>query len=954
MRRLYSTVLIVFVAFMAGRAQVVTTEPAFPTKEDAVTVYFDATQGNQGMMDYTGDVYAHTGVLTTESTAGNDWKYVKTKWGENTPETKLTRVSANLYSLAIAPSIREFYGVPETDTITHMAYVFRSPDNAYTGRDVGGADIFVEVYGEGLNINIVSPSATVTIVKQNDPLDFLAISNNADTMALFVDGVFIKGVGATGELSQPLPTDQLGEKKVVIWAANTEEEKRDSVVYFVRGDPVTKALPDNIRDGINYISDTSAILSFFAPGKTFVFAIGDFSDWYPMETFFMKKTPDGERFWTEITNLEPGKIYRYYYYVEGPGTLPSFNRYSDPYSDILLDPSSHKYISETTYPGITGLISGLEGIQYSVIQTGQTPFQWKVNDFNPPEKTDLVIYELLLRDFLAAHDWKTLADTLDYLEELGINAIELMPFNEFSGNESWGYNPIHYFAPDMYYGPGDDLKMFVDECHSRGIAVIQDVVFNHVDKPSTIASLYFDENEYPSSDNPWLNEDFDPDDPNGWYQCRHPYSVFFDFDHSSIHTQRFMDRNLRHWMESYRIDGFRFDLTKGFTQKSTYLGTDAFGNAQYDESEASAYDSERISYLKRMADSIWAFKENAYVILEHFCDNSEEKELANYGMMIWGNSNYNYRKAVAGYNNSGESNFSWISHKVRGWDNPHLVGYMESHDEERLIVEALTYGRSSGDYTIRDMNTALKRVELAATFFFTIPGPKMIWQFGELGYNYSIDYNCRVCNKPIRWDYYNNGRRKRLCQVFSALIHLRISEPAFKTDDFTLNVSGAVKRIELTHEDMNVRIIGNFDVISLDADPNFSKTGKWYEYFSGDSLTVTNVNGPLSLNPGEYRLYTTKKLGDPGITADIPDREPYTEHWNVYPNPVREILYFDNLYADAEITVTDIFGKVVKSARAGTVADGFDMSDIGPGIYVVTLKTRDYKSVQAKVLKIND
>ena len=69
-----------------------------------------------------------------------------------------------------------------------------------------------------------------------------------------------------------------------------------------------------------------------------------------------------------------------------------------------------------------------------------------------------MIYELLVRDFVAAHDWKTLQDTLSYLKRLGINAIEIMPFNEFEGNESWGYNPDFYFAPDKYYGTENALK----------------------------------------------------------------------------------------------------------------------------------------------------------------------------------------------------------------------------------------------------------------------------------------------------------------------------------------------------------------------------------------------------------------------------------------------------------------------------------------------------------------
>ena len=100
---------------------------------------------------------------------------------------------------------------------------------------------------------------------------------------------------------------------------------------------------------------------------------------------------------------------------------------------------------------------------------------------------------MLLRDFLAAHDWNTLTDTLDYFTELGINAIELMPVSEFEGNESWGYNPSFYFAADKYYGPASDLKVFIDSCHGQGIAVILDMVLNHSYGQSPLVQLYFDE-----------------------------------------------------------------------------------------------------------------------------------------------------------------------------------------------------------------------------------------------------------------------------------------------------------------------------------------------------------------------------------------------------------------------------------------------------------------------------
>jgi 1,4-alpha-glucan branching enzyme len=217
------------------------------------------------------------------------------------------------------------------------------------------------------------------------------------------------------------------------------------------------------------------------------------------------------------------------------------------------------------------------------------------------------------------------------------------------------------------------------------------------------------------------------------------YSWGYDFNHQSMETQLFVDRVFQYWLTEFRIDGFRLDFTRGFTNRPGSSG---------------AYDASRIAILKRITDRIWQTDSTAFVIIEHLVDdNNELKNLADYGLLLWGNMNYHYNEATMGYNESGKSNFSSVSYKARGWSEPALVGYMESHDEERLMYKNLLYGNSSGDYQIRDLPTALSRMKAAAAFFFTVPGPKMMWQFGELGFDYSIDYNGRLGRKPIRWDY---------------------------------------------------------------------------------------------------------------------------------------------------------------------------------------------------------
>ncbi|MBE0551178.1 MAG: T9SS type A sorting domain-containing protein, partial [Ignavibacterium sp.] len=394
--------------------------------------------------------------------------------------------------------------------------------------------------------------------------------------------------------------------------------------------------------------------------------------------------------------------------------------------------------------------------------------------------------------------------------------------------------------------------------------------------------------------------------------AKHPFNVFNDFNHESYATKYFVDRVNEYWLTKFKFDGFRFDLSKGFTQTyNTDVG--AWG----------AYDQTRINILTRMADKIWDVDSTAYVILEHFAANNEEIVLSNYGMMLWGNHNCNYNQATMGYASGpcGSWDFSGISYKNRGWTNPNLVGYMESHDEERLMYKNLMFGNSSGAYNTKDIRVALNRMKLAGAFFFTVPGPKLMWQFGELGYDISIDFNGRTGEKPVKWDYLNDDRRTNLYKVYSSLIKLKNDYEVFSTDNFTLNVSSSVKKINLNHASMDAFIIGNFGVTQLSSNQNFSRIGWWYDYFSGDSVNVTNLTESITLEPGDFRIYTTTKLPTPeaGILLDVEQIDnqvpvEFTLEQN-YPNPFNPntiIRYSIVTPSLVSLKIYDILGREIK------------------------------------------
>jgi len=900
-------VFILFSFLLLGNfsfGQVVTTSPEFPTPDEPVTVTFHADRGNQGLKDYSGDVYAHTGLITEKSTNSGDWQYKIANWDDNTSKAKMTQVESNTYELDVTPDIRSFYGVPDDEQIEQMAFVFRNGDGTLEGKTEDGGDIFAEVYPPGLNVNISQPGPN-TIVSPGDTVDIEATTNEADSLFLFIEDTLKKEVKDTAVNYQYIPTSK-GNYDVVVKGSNAEEAAYDTACFHVKGETQNLSMPETWQKGINYISHDSVGLAIYAPYKNYVYAIGDFSDWRPDEANLMHYDADKDIYWTGIGGLTPGEQYIFQYLIDGE------MRIADPYSEQVSTPND-RYISEEIYPDLIKYPAEHTSQIASVLETQQAEYNWQNTDFTPPKKEDLVIYELLIRDFLDKHNYQTLIDTLSYLKNLGINAIELMPVNEFEGNSSWGYNPSFYFAPDKYYGPKEDLKAFIDSCHGQGIAVIQDMVLNHSYGQSPMLRMYFnpEAGEYgkPTAENPWYNE-----------ECPHPpYCWGFDFDHQAEATQEFVDSVNTFWLDEYNVDGFRFDFTKGFTNNSS-------------GDEGWSFDQQRIDILKRMADEIWKINSKAYVILEHFTENSEEKELANYGMMTWGNLNHSYNEGAMGYNSEGKSDFSGVSYLERGWTKPHLVGYMESHDEQRLMYKNLEYGNAAENYDITQLETALDRIKLAATFFIPVPGPKMIWQFGELGYDHSIDYDCRTCPKPIKWDYFEDKDRKSLYNLFKVLIHLRENYEVFGTDDFSMEVSSAMKRIVLRHSSSDVVIVGNFGVTEDKIAPEFTKTGIWYEAFSQDTMRVEELNSELTLSAGEYRLYSSEKfdLSDiisPSELDEITTIQSFAGQGqiDVFPNPARDVVTFEfetSGHSEILLNIYNMAGQKVASVKKAALSSG--------------------------------
>jgi 1,4-alpha-glucan branching enzyme len=860
MKKLLVVMSLLIVA--SGYSQVVTTNPPIFTIDQQVTIVFDATQGNAGLLGV-GSVLMHSGIVTSSS-SGTTWSNVVGQWGNPSSPGQMTSLGNNKWQITITP--RTYYNIPSNVSAFRLGMVFReagpcggfngvNADCKKGGASPNGADIFINVSQGGFDAVFTQPTQFPIFKNMGESILISASATSSADLAIKINGANVANQSNATSISINHIVNETGLVVVTLAADFGGTLKEKTFQYVVRSATVNAARPSDKGDGINYDTNdpTKAVLVFRAPLKSTVYVVGDFNDWQIDPLYQMKR--DGDRFWIELTSLISGVEYAFQYLVDE--TIYT----ADPFCEKILDPNNDPFISPTVYPNLKSYPAGKAVGIVSVLQTGQVPYSWQTQSYTRPAKTDLVIYELLIRDFDAASSYQNVIDRLDYLKELGINAIELMPVTEFSGNNSWGYNPIFYMAPDKAYGTKNKLKELIDKAHGKGMAVILDMVLNQADFEFPYVKMYW-AGDKPAANNPWFNQ-----------TATHHFSVFYDFNHEAQVTKDLVDKVNSFWLTEYKIDGYRFDLSKGFTQK---VSSDVNAWNQYDQS--------RVDILTRMANVIWNIDPTAYVILEHLGIDDEERVLVNNGMMVWGIMQNAYKQNSLGFSSDSDISRTYFKNRSGNWNQNGVIAYMESHDEERIMVYNQQFGNSNSQYNVKSIATGLERMKSTHTFLLSIPGPKMIWQFGELGYDLSInrcengtvDQGCRTSPKPIRWNYFSEPSRRKVYQVFSSILNLRSSINAFKSTDFTIQGGNNLTKqlifknqpfnpAPTSLDQANVVIAGNFDIVPSTATINFPHTGDWFHFFSGgDKTTVTTLSLQLILQPGEVRIYTDVKLPSPG------------------------------------------------------------------------------------------
>ncbi len=922
------TFLLFFITSL-GFGQVTIAPNTFEITE-SITISIDANSSltDCNSLNNPTKVYMHSGV----GNQANAWDTkVIGNWGKDDGIGEMTlNTATNRWEITLIP--KTYYGLTDAQatSVNKMGMVFRNATGAQEMKGNGCNDFTFNVGSFQLTLN--APSNSITVLNSGQNLPINATTSLAANFTLKANGSSInQKTSLTTYIFTPTITQNT---TFVLEATNNGETKTTTFKAIIKPTNVEAAVPEGMKDGLNLdpTDNTKATLVFYAPNKEFIHVIGSFNDWEISNASLLKKDTAKNRFWIELTGLSPQTDYTYQYIINAD------IRVADPYSTVVLTENNDQYINATTYPNLPSYPAGKTNHAVTLLRTGDASYAWQNTNFQKPKKTDLVIYELLIRDFDALHSFDAVKNRLNYLQELGVNAIEFMPVNEFDGNESWGYNPSFHMALDKYYGNITSFKQLIDECHKRGIAVILDVVYNHASGQNPYYRMWNTDNGgyggQASADSPFFNQ-----------TATHSYSVFNDLNHSKQATKDYVKRVSQYWIDEFKIDGFRWDLTKGFTQNCT----------ANDEGCTGSYQADRVAVLKGYADNQWEIDSNFYVIFEHLGQDPEEKEWVNYrlsegkGIMLWGNQNYNYRQAAAG--NTSQSNFSNVSYKNRNWPAPANISYMESHDEERLMVESLTAGKATSTYNIKTLTTALKRQELAGAFFFTVPGPKMIWQFGEFGYDFNIDYNGRIGNKPIKWDYFEVQERKNVYNTWSKLIQLKLKYDIFETSDFTIDLgnTNGLKKIQLTStgaaDIQYINIIGNFGITTQNINPIFQKTGTWYDVLDNNqTINVSNTNSLISLAPGEFKIYANN-------TATLSNEDLFlSDDIVVYPNPVRSS--FNINIATSNIIIYDVNGKKVKEFSGNFNADSsFSIEGIKKGFYLLKVSNKDGKSYKKLIIE---
>jgi 1,4-alpha-glucan branching enzyme len=946
--------ILIFISNCFTHAQVTITPSSFNVGDPiTITVSMAAQSCNQITSPV--KVYMHAGIGNDASPFGFS---VVGNWGIDNNVGLMTNNGNGTWSITLTPSV--YFGLNATQqaNATKLGMVFRNANGSQTLKLPPTCGDFIFNVGT-FQVNLTAPlNNSSTIINSGGNLNITATNTGGTAnYNLKANGISINTSSTSSYAFNHTNITANTSYELEATSGGSTITRRFSVVVIPT--VISQAIPAGLENGINYnaTDNTKATLVLDAPLKDFVYVAGSFNNWQPTSAHAMKKDPTTGKFWLEITGLTPEQWYAFQYWVcddtNVPTNSPKIVKTADPFSTLVLSPFDDPEIIQLgVYPGLPvyDVIAPGQQREVSVIQTGTNTFRsfnWSAAtlNFQKPAIKDLVFYEVLVRDFDSNRTFQDLIDKFNYFKNLNINAIKLMPVMEFEGNLSWGYNTAYHLALDKRYGPPAKLKQFIDLCHQNGIAVVLDIALNHVFGRSPLERMWMlDTNNdgwsdgYPrvTTENPYINR-FDA----------HSYSVGSDLNHfiePNNLTNTYSVRAIKHWIEEFKIDGYRWDLTKGFTNQCPP------GVAGGQEVCTNGYRSDRVAKLKWYADKQWEADNNSYCIFEHLGvggSSDEENEWSGYriaegkGIMQW-------RKMTDAYANLIKGNGANLL-GVTGL-NDRFVGYAESHDEERVIYKAITEaGQTQGNLT-----KALKRLSAQGAVHLLVPGPKMIWHFGALGWDKSLwtctngnvsftNPDCKLDTKPQpQWveNWLTNAQRSVVYNDWAKMIKLRIENPVFENGQFSWNMSNNTRpRLDVWTSTTQTSSLSYVIVLTNFTDSaaslgGFPFIGNWVNLMDNSSVDVTSTSQTFNMEAGGFRVF-----GNQPSTLSSEDFNAFKTEISIYPNPVKNSFAINQAVSSVEVyTIT---GQLVASYNSVAANQELLINGLESGIYLVKIKDQN-------------
>ena len=540
----------------------------------------------------------------------------------------------------------------------------------------------------------------------------------------------------------------------------------------------------------------------FAPYNKEAALIGSFSNWKEIS---MEK--DEEGYFRTRVELEDG-VYQYKFRVQSKSWFLEPDQWVD-----VVDP----YATDIDDPTQNALVRIKDGDR--IVDT----YVWKHDDKPLPVDRELVIYEMHVADFsggeadpLARGKYEHVVEKLDYLVELGINAIELMPLKEYPGDYSWGYNPRYFSAAESSYGTTAELKNLIDECHGRGIRVIIDGIYNHSESSSPLTQIdhdYWYHHAPRDADNNW--------GPEFNYE-------FYDENLGTYPARKFIGDTVRYWVQEYHLDGIRFDAARqianyDFMHWIVQEAKDAAGPKPFYTVAEYIPETPSITNLDGPMDGCW-HDSFYHCIVEHICGDTFDLERLKDAIDC-------KRQGFLGATN--------------------VVNYLSNHDHDRVFAEL-------GSRAILD-EAAFKRAKLGTVLLMTAVGVPLIWMGEEFG-----EYKAKTIEQAkIDWTLLGNDMNKGLWEYYKGLIHLRKNNQALYTEN-----------IDFFHEDPDSKVFAytrwNDEGSRVVVVANLSEN-----YLAGYSVPHFPANGTWHEWTGNYDV----ESGDDNITIDLPEYEAKVFVW---------------------------------------------------------------------------